>query len=199
VFAGPGEYPPEDFAAYGILAFRSAVTAQSRPRYLAICEGFIAALPAASTLASRGVALEEQMATVWPLDDAPTARSLNSGQDTSGRCDRAVSSIDIVVSRDAIAKARRSRPNADFTSQGPYVIAWSPSATVGQPGAAVLVWNLSSVTTVEGATRQFSDWAIEIERNPELWRNGWNTTGLRTVIRNWADRWGPSILELLGG
>ena len=138
------------------------------------------------------------MASVWPLDNVRLADDLNTSTTAEVSCPAIVSRIDIVMSRDAISKATRSRSDANFSGDGPYLIAWSPSKTVGQPGAALLVWNLSNVTTTAEATRQFAAWAMEIERNPALWRNGWNRDELRTVLRSWADRWGSEILQAIG-
>lgn len=202
LFAGPDQYPPVDFAAYGILAFRAEATSNSRSRYLAICEGYLAGLPPASELEARGVPLKEQMATVWPLDNAALADDLNassaSNSDQIARCSTIVDNIDTVLSRDAIVKASRSDGSTDFTGDGPYLIAWSPATTFGQPDALVLVWDLSGVTTAAQATRMFADWAVEIERNPDLWRNGWDRERVRTVLRLWADRWGSVILRAIG-
>jgi hypothetical protein len=51
LFAGPDQYPPEEFAAYGILAFRSRASSQDRARHLMICEAYAATLPHADELA----------------------------------------------------------------------------------------------------------------------------------------------------
>ena len=64
-FAGPNQYPPREFAAYGILAFRSRPSSYNRDRYSMICEAYATALPHASELA---VPRGKQMVTVWPLN-----------------------------------------------------------------------------------------------------------------------------------
>ena len=200
LFAGPEQYPPEDFAAYGILAFRSGATSQSEQRYLAICEGFLAGLPAAAELANRDIPLEEQMATVWPLDDVGLANHVNgTNPDSVPRelCGDIVTGIDLITSLDAIAMAEMAASEGEsFDGAGPYLIAWSPSTDVGQPDVPVLIWDLSDVTTIEEATRQFVDWADEIVENPDLWRDGWGLDRLRATLRQWADKYGPAILRV---
>ena len=201
LFAGPGQYPPDDFAAYGILAFQSEATPQSARRYMAICEGFLAGLPAAAELTDRGVPLAQQMATVWPLDDATLANYLN-GIDTGSAplepCRDIVASIHLFTSREAIANAMRASDNESFEGSGPYLIAWSPSTTFGRRDVPVLVWDLSDVTTSQLATDLFVDWANEIVRNPDLWRDGWDLERLRRTLRWWADKYGPGILRVFG-
>ena len=200
LFAGPRQYPPEDFAAYGILAFRSGATSQSAKRYVAICEGFLAGLPAAADLTRRGVPLAQQMATVWPLDSSALANDLNGNHTDSvplGRCKEIVAGIDLITSRVAIATAKRASDGESFERGGPYLIAWSPSTAFGQPYVPVLIWDLSGVTTSQQATDQFVDWADEIVRNPDLWRDGWDLERLRMTLRRWADKYGPAILHVL--
>lgn len=200
LFAGPDQYPPDDFAAYGILAFRSEATSQSAERYVAICEGFVAGLPAAAELTRRGVPPAEQMATVWPLDDSALANDLN-GNDTArpplGRCPEIVAGIDLIASGEAIANAMRASDGESFEGAGPYLIAWSPSTAFGQPDVPVLICDLSNVTTIREATDRFVDWADDIVRNPDLWHDGWDLERLRTTLRQWADKYGPAILRVL--
>ena len=201
LFAGPDQYPPRDFAAYGILAFRSEATSQSQNRYLAICEGFLASLPAAPVLENRGVPMAEQMATVWPLYDGRLADDLN-GTNTGGaplnRCREIVAGIDIITSGDAISQARRASDGESLQGAGPFLIAWSPSTTFGQANVPVLVKDLSSVTTIQQATNLFLAWADDIQRNPDLWRGGWDLELLRETLRDWADRFGHGILSVIG-
>lgn len=197
-FAGPGQYPPKDFAAYGIIAFRAAVTPDSLNRYLAICRGFLAGIPAATELEDLGVPMKQQMATVWPLDSQDFATYLNRTNVSLAleECNDIVALVDLPTSLDAIKKASRSS-GKEFTAQGPYLLAWSPSLTMGDPGALVLVWDLSDVTNVTQATRMFTDWAVEIERDPSLWNQGWNLENLRTKLRLWADKYGQGVLKML--
>jgi hypothetical protein len=44
LFAGPTQYPPTDFAAYGIVAFKTRATAEDKPRYEMICNAYVAGL-----------------------------------------------------------------------------------------------------------------------------------------------------------
>jgi hypothetical protein len=111
-------------------------------------------------------------------------------------CRRAVLSIDLVASRDSIVKARTALRKTSFEGRGPFVIAWSPAQSFGKSQAAVLVLNLSNVTTGAQAVEMFREWSNKIEQNPELWTGGWNHDSLRVTLRLWADRWGPGILSL---
>ena len=198
VFAGPTQYPPMEFAAYGIVAFQSEATSDSFERYVAICEGFMASLPTGSALREREIPLDRQMATVWPLIQASVADELNGAvaeQPTKDRCHQAVQNIDLVTSLRAIAAAKRGSGGGEFKGRGPYLLAWSPSMSFGSRDVLVLQSDMSQVTTSDQATRMFSQWRMDIQQNPDLWRNGWDWGRLRTLIADWADRYGPGILS----
>jgi hypothetical protein len=197
LFAGPGEFPPSAFAAYGIVAFRSQATPDNRDRYIGICEGYVASIPLATELSSRGIPLSEQMATVWPIEDSDLAANLNEFGDSPESCPDVVANIDTVTSLNVINAARRVRTDVEFSNPGPYLLAWSPAATVGDSDALVLVWDLSSVTTRQQATDLFADWAVEIENDPSLWRNGWDDGSLRRKLRLLADKWGETIIRAI--
>lgn len=198
LFSGPGQYPPVKFAAYGIVAFRSLpVDAHEIARYVNICKGYVGAVSLSRDLRNRGVPLHEQMVTIWPVDNNELSDKLNnaSTHDLS-ICINAVLSIDISESRNAILNAQESKPKASFNGRGPYVIAWSPSRSFGKSKAAVLVLNLSNVSTAAQAAEMFSSWAYDIEQNPKLWKGGWSTESLRVILRLWSDRWGSQVLSL---
>ncbi len=197
LFIGDGQHPLKEFAAYGILAFRSEATSQSENRYMAICEGFLATLPAALELVDQGVPLKDQMATAWPISNPDLANSLNdtnADETPQSRCAEIVAGIDLITSIDAIQKATRASDDENLRGRGPYLLAWSPSTNFGQANVPVLVMDLSSVTTSEQAKERFRAWADDIQRNPALWRSGWNLERLRVTLRLWADRFGPGIL-----
>lgn len=198
-FAGPGQYPPTQFAAYGIVAFHSLpFDTDETNRYLNICRGYLAAVPRAKNLLDQGVPLSKQMVTVWPLDNARLAGELNlSNQDPGLICRKAVSAIDIASSRNAILTARLTKPGRSLDGRGPYVIAWSPAQSFGKPNAAVLILNLSSASTAAQAAEMFRDWSNDVEANPQLWTGGWNNKSIRVILRLWADRWGSKVLSLL--
>jgi hypothetical protein len=198
-FAGPRQYPPTQFAAYGIVAFQSLpFDTDETNRYVNICRGYLAAVPRAKNLLDQGIPLSKQMVTVWPLDNARLSDKLNiTDQDPSLICRKAVLAIDIASSRNAIVNARLTKPGESFDGRGPYVIAWSPAQSFGKPNAAVLVLNLSNVSTAAQAAELFRAWSSDVEGNPQLWTGGWNNQSLKVILRLWADRWGSKILSLL--
>ncbi|MEY4354852.1 MAG: hypothetical protein RLZZ609_3093 [Cyanobacteriota bacterium] len=199
LFAAPGQYPPRQFSAYGIVAFQSLpVDKDETNRYLSICRGFISAIPASSALLKQGIQYTEQMVTVWPLSMATLANTLNKPSNEDGTtCPKAVRAIDLVTSRSAIKSASRDLRNATFDGRGPYVIAWSPAISLGKQRASVLVLDLSNVTTSAQSVEIFREWSDKIEQNPALWRKGWDMNGIRFALRLWADRWGPGILSFI--
>ena len=198
-FSGPGQYPPRQFRAYGVVAFQSLASTESETnRYISLCKGFLAAIPASAALQEQGVPINEQMVTVWPLIEKQLANTLNQPLGKHDKyCSRIVAATNLPVSHDAIHKANKLSQKPALKGRGPYLIAWSPASKFGNPEATVLILNLSNVTTTEGAVAIFQDWADKIERNPDLWQAGWNINSLRLSLKLWADRWGADVLAIL--
>jgi hypothetical protein len=193
LFAGPGQYPPETFAAYGIVAFRARASSGERERHVMLCEAYVAALPRSDELA---VPVEEQMATVWPIADDKLADELNE----LGRpdlCETAVARYGLATALQAIGDAGEERIGRD--RRGPFLLAWSPAAGKGDPDALMLVADLSDVTTYAQAEAFFVLWRTDIEANPEYWGEGWDVQRLRLAIQLWVDRYGSQIFSILGG
>jgi hypothetical protein len=72
-FLPPHDIPPEDFAAYGIVAFSQEATSSTTRRHILVCEAFVPTLPAASLTQ---VPPKQQMVTVWPVDSEPIPAAL---------------------------------------------------------------------------------------------------------------------------
>jgi hypothetical protein len=202
LFAGREQYPPKDFPAYGLVAFPSLPTPHDHERYLLVCEAYAATLPHADDPAM--VPRKEQMVTVWPVRSADTADALNGSAldavGATGVCNVAVVAYDLVVAQQAIKEAELCA-GIRLWRRGPYLLAWSPGKTKGSRDAPVLVADLSEKATLDDLKAVFVKWANDIEKNPELWREGegWSVDKVRTLIREWADRWGPSILSFVSG
>ena len=184
-FLGPHDVPPKTFAAYGIVAFQQKATPETIRRHISICEAFVATLPDISEI---GAPSQEQMVTVWPLDDAKLAA-------TKPDCKLAVEHYDLPTALTALDEAR-TQDNTHFSGAGPYLLAWAPSSNKGKKDALVLVADLSSSTRAEDFLDQFRVWREEIEQKPELWRGGWSGPTLTSLIRNWADKWGTMFLSV---
>jgi hypothetical protein len=197
-FAGPTQYPPLRFAAYGIVAFTSRAVPEDTGRYQMICNAYIASLPSSKEVT---VPIERQMVTVWPIDIDSTAVRISAmtHDEDEKVCKEAVSSYGLVTALGAINDAKYSNAqNRKLDGLGPFLLAWSPSGHKGQPDALVLVSDFSNVTNFDQAKQRFRDWSTEIEKNPDLWKKGWNTERLRVVIQLWTDKYGPQILKLFG-
>lgn len=194
-FLGPHEFPPEAFAAYGIVAFPArSVTEVARERHLDACRAYVATLPTPTELS---VPPEEQMVTVWPVDDPQLGGELTDRTDAA-LCDTAVARYHLATALSALAHARLAG-GGTLRGRGPFLLAWSPSSQKGSEDALVLVADLSSATSYEHFEDYFRHWREEIEQSPELWERGWSLSLVRTRIRDWVDRWGPAILTLRGG
>jgi hypothetical protein len=192
LFAGPNQFPPRNYAAYGILAFPSRATSNDRDRYKMFCEAYVAVLPLAWELS---VPDSQQMVTVWPMTSDGGAAGLNRARGTDV-CEQAISNYDLVAATRAVYDARQAKAEVD--GRGPYLLAWSPSTRKGQQDALVLRADLSNVTTADQAKDRFLRWKKNILDKPELWKSGWNVEGLRIAMMEWLDQYGPKVLELFG-
>jgi len=192
LFAGPDQFPPEDFAAYGIVAFRARATSSERDRHLMMCEAYSAVLPRSDELA---LPVDEQMVTVWPITDGEIAEELNQFG-LPDVCERAISHYGLATALQALRDAGEERIDVD--RRGPFLLAWAPATSKGQPDALMLVADLSTVTTASQAEAVFVHWRNDIEANPEYWDDGWDVEQLRLAIQHWVDRFGSQIFTVLG-
>jgi hypothetical protein len=194
VFSGPGQYPPDNFKAYGIVAFPDRATAENVTRRLMICHAYVSNIIHAT---EEKAPTSSQMVTVWPVESDKLADRLNkTGRDKL--CSLAVSGYGLPVSQKAIEAARRPRHGLD--GRGPFLLAWSPARQMGAQDALVLVLDLSSANDPETAASYFRQWTASIQEDPSIWDhdNGWSIEGLRRKIRIWADANGAAILQLFG-
>ena len=189
MFAGPTQYPPKDFKAYGIVAFDSLSSRDDKARYDLICDAYVSSLQHFTEVKAP---LKEQMVTVWPIDTNREAININKIA-LDGVCARAVANYGLVAAQNAIAAAKLNK--AVLNGRGPFLLAWAPGVQTGQPDALVLVSNLSNVVNIEDAKDVFALWKRDIQDNPDLWGKGWDLAKLKLEVRLWADRYGEDILK----
>ncbi len=197
IFLGRSSYPPADFAAYGILAFTTLPAPDDRDRYIDICDAFFAALISSSDLE---VPLNEQMVTVWPIDDRdnPSLTDiLNITRAETDSCATAVDNYDILIADQAIRDARFA--GKTLNGRGPFLIAWSPGADKGFGEAAVLMADLTDVNSTADAKEVFRVWTDDIEKDTGLWEMGFSLEKLRLKLRQIANRYGDGMLKYFGG
>jgi hypothetical protein len=190
-FVSPGQYPPEQFAAYGIVAFPARSNPASRGRYLTVCREYWAALSASSEI---DIPLDQQMVTVWPVRTPETADYL-SAANREESCEKAVADYHLPTAQKALLDAEIA-DGEPRTGRGPYLLAWAPPSEKGMQGALVLSIDLSSANAPEHFSDSFQRWRHQIEMKPELWQRGWSVDGVRDAIRDWVDHVGLKIATL---
>jgi hypothetical protein len=161
-------------------------------QYQMICNAYVATLLRYNELRAP---LYAQMVTVWPVDTINESNRLNASP-RDRVCEEAAQHYGLPISLNAVRDAEQSQ--ADLSGSGPFLLAWSPGNTKGEQHSLVLVADLSDMTTPQQAKDYFSRWAEDIQKDPKLWERGWNTEKLATVIRLWADKWGPKLLRVFG-
>jgi hypothetical protein len=192
MFAGPGQYPPREFKAYGVVAFNSLPTDADKDRYGMICNAYVSSLLYFKDVQAP---LEKQMVTVWPIDNKDVALKVST-ESREKVCADAVPHYGLSIAQGAILAARRN--TSDLTGRGPFLLAWSPGATEGQTNVLVLVSDMSDVINNDQAKQILEEWERDITENPTLWDNGWNEPKLKRFVRLWADKWGSKALQILG-
>ncbi|MEO1090752.1 MAG: tetratricopeptide repeat protein [Pseudomonadota bacterium] len=196
IFTGPDQFPPDGFSAYGIIAFPRGLSPMDGERATLICEAYVHGLMTSKEVASRlNVPLDDQMATVWPVTSNEMADRLNEAP-RSVLCEDAITSYDTVAGNIAIRDAEIA--GLDASGRGPYLLAWSPSASKGDANATVLVADLSMLESFDAAAEAFQHWAADIEAEPNLWRKGWDLDRAISKVRNWFDHHGSRMLFVVG-
>lgn len=193
LFAGPDDYPPRQFAAYGILAFKSEASTYDRARHLMICQAYVSSIRPFDQV---GLPVSAQMATVWPVTTGAVAGEL-MGMPGQRVCARAVDEYGSITADRALRDAALA--GAELGGHGPYLLAWSPAAAKGAPDAVVLVADLSDVQDYKDALDVMLGWVNDIERDPALWSRGWSVEGLRLTVQRWFDKRGSQLLTVVGG
>jgi hypothetical protein len=160
-FLPPHDVPPENFAAYGIVAFQEKAMSSTATRHRTVCEAFIASLPPVSLAP---VPAQQQMVTVWPVDSTTIPEQLQRANPG----DVAVQHYDLPTALTALKEAR-TQQHTEFSGQGPHLLGWAPSSTKGQKDALVLVVDLSNARTSAELLERFKFWREQIEQKPELW------------------------------
>jgi hypothetical protein len=197
LFTGRDSFPPEAFAAYGILAFRTLSTSEDKAQYVAICEAFFSALLNSDDVAAPKSA---QMVTVWPVDDRTNPDlpdTLNTTRAEEGSCENAVEYYDIAIARGAIGEALST--GISLSGRGPFLLAWSPTAKKGAPDAIVLAADMSDVKSVADAKDMLTIWRKDIEGDPALWQDGFSAEKIRVKLRQIVNRYGDGLIKFLGG
>ena len=192
IFAGPHQYPPEQFAAWGMVIFKSKATDFDIDRYKIICAAYVSALPHYLEL---DVPLDQQIATVWPVDSDAISDEINNDP-ARDPCKQAVAHYGLRAAMDARSDAALA--GVGLSGRGPFLVAWSPAGSKGGAEAVVLRADLSHVESIEQAKSVFEKWVSDIEENQEVWQDGWDVEQLRIAIRNWLDYYGRDILEIFG-
>jgi hypothetical protein len=187
--AGPNQYPPRQFKAYGIVAFKTRPTSSDRDRYDMICDAYKSSLPYYKDVKALP---KDQMVTVWPVESNSWADRINE-EPRERICADAVPHYGLAIALEAIDSAKKN--GAALDGQGPFLLAWSPGSAKGQPDALVLVADMSDVINNEQSKQIFAQWALDIQNDPSLWDPTWNMEKLRLRIQLWADKWGTRILN----
>ena len=171
------------YGAFAVVIFTSLAAPSDSIRYITICQAFMASLPNSG---DEGMPEEiQQMVTAWPVSDQNIARLLNNSSNIQESCNIAVNKYDLVQSLRYLDIAKKS--GFEPKTNGPFIIAWSPSREIGNINSKFLTMDLSNIKTYEQASSIFLRWQNEIQRDPRLWKNGWDEKSTLRTIGAWLD------------
>lgn len=193
IFGGPDDYPPSDFAAYGIVAFKSRATPHDRDRHLLICQAYVASIRSSREL---DLPINAQMVTVWPIATGELASEMQARPEHD-ICQDAVDHYGSISAEIALREAAMA--GVDVSGLGPYMLAWSPATEKGEGDAIVLTADLSEVNDYAAALAVMLAWVRDIESDPSMWSEGWAIDRLRLATQRWFDRKGSQLLQVVIG
>ena len=184
------DIPPPSIGAYGVVALRSKPTPANRERLMRTCAAYVASLPRHNLLPTY-VTPDDQMLTIWPLDNPDAIEALRDD------CNFVIDHYDLFGGLSAIQDAQQQK--AKFDGIGPFLIGWSPSNARGVSDKLVLVIDLSSFESQASLDEAFLIWQKKIVENPDLWMQGWAVDKIRLVLRDFADHYGSQVVRIFGG
>ena len=195
-FSGPTQFPPHEFSAYGIVAFKRRASSFDRDRHLMVCQAYLAGLPHTSEVSDTP---EGQMVTIWPIEDDNNADRLNAlGRDEI--CEDAVEHYGLVQAQNALRILEQYSPGGgsyDLDARGPFLIAWAPTNKILEEGSAALVLDLSDADSYEEIIGWMDRWRERIQENEEMWSSGFDETAgwdkLRGILRDFFDENGTLV------
>lgn len=195
-FSGPTQFPPHEFSAYGILAFKRRASSFDRDRYLMICEAYLGALPHTAEI---GRPPANQMVTIWPIETDSVADRLND-LDREDTCEDAVRHYGLVQAQNAIRILEQysaALGSFDLSARGPLLIAWAPTQKILEEGSAALVVDLSEADTYEDVVLWMDRWREKIQDNEEMWDGGFEEAAkwdqLVGILRDFFDENGTLV------
>ena len=187
-FLASKDIPPPDVAGYGVVALKAKPTAASKERLEMLCQSFLATLPSQQSLPA-DIPTTQRIITIWPLDQPQVAPAGEEG------CKLLLDHYDLYAGHSAIQDAVSQGVN--LSGRGPFLIGWAPSNSRYVPDAVVLVVDMSRFDTQENFDDALLYWLTKIVEDPDLWKSGFSVELLRLSARQFADKYGPAVLNAL--
>lgn len=151
-----------------------------------LCVAFLKTLPPIASLPI-GITVTQEMITVWPVDDP------EAFQAKPENCEMLLDHYDLYGGQSAIADA--SAQGKDVSGRGPFLIGWSPASSRHARDAVVLVVDMSDFESQGSFDEALIFWQRKVVEDPALWASGFSATKIRLALRDFADRYGASILK----
>lgn len=195
-FAGPSQFPPSAYRAYGMVVFKTRASRFDRDRHVEACEAYVSAL-AQTTEAD--VPRDQQMVTVWPVSRDAVADEINPLHGAAA-CEPAIDNYGLVQAHNALRILQgygHAGGGYDTGGRGPFLVAWTPGGHIAEPESIALLVDLSQVEGGAALVDAMALWRDRIQSDPELWRAEDVRPGLIERLRRFFDENGV-LLEAMG-
>lgn len=183
IFLAGNEPVPGQFGAIAVVIFPNG----SNPaRLQQVCRAFVAVLDDSGEVSER-LPDAAQMVTIWPVKSGSAVP--RSGVVSSAA---AAANYDYLRAQQAMTGLPSAERLAPAT-RGPLLAAWAPGADFGRQHVSILRYDLSGLAGQQRLIGAMQIWKDKIERQPELWQSGWNTTKVRLWLSTQVDELGAKI------
>ena len=191
VFLIGNEPVPGQFGAIAVVIFPNG---SDPARLQQVCRAFVAVLDDSGEVSER-LPDAAQMVTIWPVKNGsavPRSGVVSSAAEADRLCTAAAANYDYLRAQQAMAGLPSAERLAPAT-RGPLLAAWAPGADFGRQHVSILRYDLSGIAGQQRLIGAMQVWKDKIERQPELWQSGWNTTKVRLWLSTQVDELGAQI------
>ena len=191
IFLAGNEPIPGQFGAIAVVIFPNG---SDPARLQQVCRAFVAVLDDSGEVSER-LPDAAQMVTIWPVKSGsavPRSGVVSSAAEADRMCTAAAANYDYLRAQQAMAGLPSAERLAPAT-RGPLLAAWAPGADFGRQHVSILRYDLSGIAGQQRLIGAMQIWKDKIERQPELWQSGWNTTKVRLWLSTQVDELGAQI------
>lgn len=180
----PGSKISDNYGAYGYLLFAKKPSEEEKKRYLKICDAFLRVFVPTSEALAVGIDTNNIMPTFFPvIAKCPKREALKS--------QFLLDNYDYTYSQIVLSNIKKPG------KEGPYLVAFQKPFVPGKVNKGTMLYlNLYDFTD-EDIDRAFEVWKDMIANDPNTWKEGFNKTLILEAFRNFLNRYGQEICDII--